>query len=144
MPIKCATAVESLTKKLSSILELVFLGLIIKQPVFLSLTIEFNNLPNSFEVKSSKLFAIVNRVKGLYSSAVILNLLKGKINLSRISSSIFILIILFDFSCSDISNHFISTFKNYLLKIKIQLKKLLDIPSFFLLYKKLILKLKQQ
>ena len=61
----------------------------IKQPVFLSLTIEFNNLPNSFEVKSSKLLAIVNRVKGLYSSAVILNLLKGKINLSRISSSIF-------------------------------------------------------
>ena len=110
MPIKCATAVESFVKKVSSTLELVFLGLIIKQPVFLSLTIEFNNLPSSFEVKSSKLFAIVNRVKGLYSSAVILNLLKGKINLSRISSSIFILIILFDFSCSDISNPFISIF----------------------------------
>ena len=97
MPIKCATAVESFVKKVSSTLELVFLGLIIKQPVFLSLTIEFNNLPSSFEVKSSKLFAIVKRVKGLYSSAVILNLLKGKINLSRISSSIFKLIILFDF-----------------------------------------------
>ena len=97
MPIKCATAVESLTKKLSSTLELVFLGFMIKQPVFLSLTIEFNNLPSLFAVKSSKLFAIVKRVKGLYSSAVILNLLKGKINLSRISSSIFILIILFDF-----------------------------------------------
>ena len=77
-----------MTKKLSSILELVFLGLIIKQPVFLFLTIEFNNLPNSFEVKSSKLFAMVNLVKGLYSSAVKLNLLKGKINLSRISSFI--------------------------------------------------------
>ena len=107
VPIRWATAVESLTKKLPSILELIFLGLIIKQPVFLSLTIEFNNLPNSFEVKSSKLLAIVNRVKGFYSSAVILNLLKGKINLSRISSSIFTLIILFDFSCSDISNPFI-------------------------------------
>ena len=107
MPIKCETAVESLTKKLSSILELVFLGLIIKQPVFLFLKILLINLLNLLEVKSSKLFAIVNLVKGLYSSAVILNLLKGKINLSRISSSIFILIILFDFSCSDISNPFI-------------------------------------
>ena len=93
MPIKWATAVESLTKKLSSILELVFLGLIIKQPVFLFLTIEFNNLPNSFEVKSSKLFAIVNRVKGLYSRAVILNLLKGKISFNKRFYFIFLLFI---------------------------------------------------
>ena len=104
---------------LAYIIGKVALGLIIKQPVFLSLTIEFNNLPNSFEVKSSKLLAIVNRVKGLYSRAVTLNLLKGKINLSRISSSIFILIILFDFSCSDVSNPFIFFIdKNYLIKIK--------------------------
>ena len=122
-----------------------FLGLIIKQPVFLFLTIEFNNLPNSFEVKSSKLFAIVNRVKGLYSRAVILNLLKGKISLSRISSSIFRLIILFDFSCSEISNPFIFfTDKNYLIKIKRQQKKRSDTLSFFLLNKKLIMKLKLQ
>ena len=99
--------VDSLTKKMSLILELMFLGPIIKQPVFLSLTIEFNNIPNWLSVKSSKLFAIVNLVNGLYSSAVISNLLKENISFSIISSSILIFIILFDFSWLVISRPFI-------------------------------------
>ena len=95
--------VESFTIKASSIFELIFFGIITKQPVCLSLTIEFKNLLSSFKVKSSKLFAIVNLVKGLYSRVVTLNLLKGKINLSRISSSIFISIILFDWELEEMS-----------------------------------------
>ena len=97
MPIKCAIAVDNFTRKLSLILELIFFGAIIKQPVFLSLTIELRSLLNLLFVKSSKLFAIVNLVKGLYSRAVISNLLNGNINLSKISSSILISIILFEF-----------------------------------------------
>ena len=62
-----------------------------------TIEIEFKNLLNSFEVMSSKLFAIVNLVKGLYSNAVISNFLKGNISLSRTWSSILIFIILFDF-----------------------------------------------
>ena len=74
----------------------IFFGPIIKQPLSLSLTIELSNLLNLFEVKSSKLLAIVNLVNGLYSKAVISNLLNGNINLSKISSSILISIILFE------------------------------------------------
>ena len=55
----------------------------------------FNSSLSSPEVVSSKAFAIVNLVKGLYSNAVKLNFLNGKINLSIVSSFIFILIILF-------------------------------------------------
>ena len=73
-----------------------FFGPIIKQPVFLSLIIELSNLLNLLEVKSSKLLAIVNLVNGLYYKAVISNLLNGNINLSKISSSILISIILFE------------------------------------------------
>ena len=72
-----------MTKKLSSILELIFLGPIIKQPVSLSLIIEFKSAAIFLKVRSSKLLAKVKRVNGLYSSAVILNLLKGNINLSK-------------------------------------------------------------
>ena len=97
MPIKYAIAVDSLTKKVSLIFGLIFFGPIIKQPVFLSLIIELSNLLNLLEVKSSKLLAIVNLVNGLYSKAVISNLLNGNINLSKISSSILISIILFEF-----------------------------------------------
>ena len=67
-----------------------FFGPIIKQPVFLSLIIELSNLLNLLKVKSSKLLAIVNLVNGLYSKAVISNLLNGNINLSKISFSILI------------------------------------------------------
>ena len=77
-------------------MHLLFFGPIIKQPVFLSLIIELSNLLNLLEVKSSKLFAIVNLVNGLYSRAVISNLLNGNINFSKISSSILISIILFE------------------------------------------------
>ena len=91
-----AIAVDNLTKKISLIFELIFFGPIIKQPVFLSLIIELSNLLNLLEVKSSKLFAIVNLVNGLYSRAVISNLLNGNINFSKISSSILISIILFE------------------------------------------------
>ena len=70
---------------------------ITKHPFFLSFKIESINLANLFEVKSSRLFAKVNLVNGLYSRAEISNLLNGKINLSIISSKISILIILFDF-----------------------------------------------
>ena len=59
-----------------------------------------SNLLNLLKVKSSKLLAIVNLVNGLYSKAVISNLLNGNINLSKISSSILISIILFEFWCS--------------------------------------------
>ena len=54
------------------------------------------NLDNLLLLKSSKLFAIVNLVNGLYSNAVISNLLKGKISLFKISSPISMLIILGD------------------------------------------------
>ena len=64
-----------------------------KQPVFRSLIILLINLDNLLLLKSSKLFAIVNLVNGLYSNAVISNLLKGKISLFKISSPISILII---------------------------------------------------
>ena len=73
-----------------------FLGPIIKQPVSLSLKIEFINFPSFPPVESSNDFASVNLVKGLYSRAVISNYLKGNINLSIISSSILILIILLE------------------------------------------------
>jgi len=53
-------------------------------------------------VKSSKLFAIVKRVKGLSSNAVKSNLLKGNISFSIISFSKSILIILFELLCSEI------------------------------------------
>ena len=88
LPIKYAIAVDNLTKKISLIFELIFFGPIIKQPVFLSLIIELSNLLNLLEVISSKLFAIVNLVNGLYSRAVISNLLNGNINFSKISSLI--------------------------------------------------------
>ena len=91
-------AVDNFTKNLSLILEEIILGPIIKQPVDLSLIIEFISSLSLLFVKSSKLFAIVNLVKGFSSNAVKSNLLKGKINFSIISSSNFILIILFDFS----------------------------------------------
>ena len=61
---------------MSSILGLIFFGPTIKQPVFLSLIIKFNRLPNLLLVKSSKLLAIVNLVNGLNSNAVISNLLR--------------------------------------------------------------------
>ena len=67
-----------------------------KQPVSLSLNIEFINFPSFPPVESSKDFASVNLVKGLYSRAVISNFLKGNISLSIISSSILIFIILFE------------------------------------------------
>ena len=70
----------------------------IKQPESLSLIIEFINMLNLLLVKSSKLFAIVNLVNGLYSSEVISNLLNGNINFFKISSSILMCIILLDFS----------------------------------------------
>ena len=54
----------------------------------------FRNLDNLLLLKSSKLLAIVNLVKGLYSNAVKSNLLKGKINLPIMSSEISIFIIL--------------------------------------------------
>ena len=73
----------------------IFLGPIIKQPVDLSRSIELINLLSLLLVKSSRLFAIVNLVKGFSSNAVKSNLLKGKINFSIISSSNLILIILF-------------------------------------------------
>ena len=88
-------AVDSFTKKISLIFALTFFGPIIKQPVSLSLIIELSNLLNLLEVKLSKLFAIVNLVNGLYSRAVISNLLNGNINFSKISSSILISTILF-------------------------------------------------
>ena len=72
-----------------------FSGPIIRQPVSLFFKVEFNNSLSFPEVVSSKAFAIVNLVKGLYSNAVKLNFLNGKINLSIVSSFIFILIILF-------------------------------------------------
>src|SRR6056300_447609 len=97
LPIKYAIAVDSFTKKISLIFALTFFGPIIKQPVSLSLIIELSSLLNLLEVKSSKLLAIVNRVNGLYSKAVISNLLNGNINFSKISSSILISIILFEF-----------------------------------------------
>ena len=102
LPIKYEIAVDNLTKNVSFIFALIFFGPIIKQPVSLSLIIRFIKSLNLFSVKSSRLFAIVKRVKGLYSRAVISNLLNGKINLSKISYSILISIILFDFSCFDI------------------------------------------
>ena len=83
-------ALDNLTKKVSLILFPILFGSIIKQPVFLSLIIKFKNKLNSLLVKSSRLFAIVNLVNGLYSRVVISNLLKGNINLSIISSSILI------------------------------------------------------
>ena len=76
-------------------------------PVSLSFNTEFIKLLNLFSVKSSKLFAIVNLVNGLYSKAVTSNLWNGKINFSIISSSIFILIILFESWCLEISKPFI-------------------------------------
>ena len=84
------------------------MGPIIKHPVDLSLKISFNNRLNLLSVKSSKLFAIVNLVNGFNSSAVKSNLLKGKISFSIISSSISILIILFELLCSEIVNPEIS------------------------------------
>ena len=103
MPIKCAIAVDNFTKKISSILDINFFGLIMKQPVFLSLIILLRNFDSLFSLKSSRLFAIVNLVNGLYSSAVISNLLKGKISLFNISSLISMLIILLEFSFKLIS-----------------------------------------
>ena len=67
-------AVESFVKNTSSIFLLLLFVLNIAHPVARSFTIEFNKALSLFSVKSSKLFAIVNRVNGLYSSAVILNL----------------------------------------------------------------------
>ena len=72
----------------------------IKQPVDLSLIIEFINLLSLFSVKSSKLLAIVNLVNGFSSNAVKSNLLKGEISFSIISSFNLIFKILFDFSYS--------------------------------------------
>ena len=63
---------------------------------------EFINLLNLLFVRSSKLFAIVKRVKGLSSNAVKSNLLKGNISFSIISFSMSILIILFELLCSEI------------------------------------------
>jgi len=102
VPIKWAIAVDSLTRNLSLIFAVIFLGPITKQPVDLSLMIEFINLLSLLLVKSSKLFAIVNRVKGFNSNAVKSNLLKGNISLSIISFSRSILIILFELLCSEI------------------------------------------
>ena len=65
-------------------------GFMMKQPVFLSLIISLRNFDNLLLLKSSKLFAMVNLVNGLYSNAVISNLLKGKISLLRIRGSFFI------------------------------------------------------
>ena len=83
-------------RKLLSIFLDLFLGPIVKQPVSLSLNIVFINFPSFPPVESSKDFASVNLVKGLYSRAVISNFLKGNISLSIISSSILILIILLE------------------------------------------------
>ena len=74
MPIKCEIAVESFVKKTSFIFLFLLFVLNIVHPVFLSLIIKFKNLLNLFPVKSSRLLAIVNLVKGLYSRAVISNL----------------------------------------------------------------------
>ena len=63
---------------------------------------EFISLLSLLLVKSSKLFAIVKRVKGLSSNAVKSNLLKGNISFSIISFSKSILIILFELLCSEI------------------------------------------
>ena len=67
---------------------MIFLGPITKHPVDLSLIIELINLLSLLFVRSSKLFAIVKRVKGLSSNAVKSNLLKGNISFSIISLSI--------------------------------------------------------
>ena len=67
-----------------------------KHPVFLSLITLLRNFDNLLSLKSSKLLAIVNLVNGLYSRAVISNLLNGKISLFKISSLISILTILED------------------------------------------------
>ena len=75
-----------------------------KHPRFLSLIILFITTPSLFSLKSSKLLAIVNLVKGLYSIAVKSNFLNGKINFSIVSSLIFISIILGDILLVDISN----------------------------------------
>ncbi len=115
--IKCATAVDNFTKKISSIFDINFFGLIIKQPVSLSLIILLSNFDNLLLLKSSRLFAIVNLVNGLYSSAVISNLLNGKISLFNISSVILIFIILLDFSFKLISNPSIfSIISSYLIR----------------------------
>ncbi|SVC31613.1 uncharacterized protein METZ01_LOCUS284467 [marine metagenome] len=74
MPIKCEIDVESFVRKISFIFLFLIFVLNIAQPVFLSLIIKFKNLLNLFPVKSSRLLAIVNLVKGLYSSAVMSNL----------------------------------------------------------------------
>ena len=113
MPIKYATAVDNLTKNLSLIFEEILLGPIMKQPVDLSLIMEFINLLSLFSVKSSKLLAIVNLVNGFSSNAVKSNLLKGKINFSIISSFNLIFKILFDFSCSCTSMPDIFSIRNF-------------------------------
>ena len=71
-------------------------GPIIKHPVFLSLKISFRNLLSLLLVKSSKYFATVNLVKGLYSIAVKSKFLNNFINSLINSSLILILIILFE------------------------------------------------
>ena len=81
---------------MSLVFDEIFLGPIIKQPVDLSRIIEFINLLSLLLVKSSRLFAIVNLVNGLSSSAVRSNLLKGKINFFTISSSNWIFNILLE------------------------------------------------
>ena len=113
-PTKCAIAVESFTKKLWSIFGNKFFGFIMKQPVFLSRMILLINFDSLLLLSSSRLWAIVNLVKGLYSKAVISNLLNGKISLFKISSLISILTILVDLSFSLISNpSIISLLSNY-------------------------------
>ena len=62
-------------------------------------------LLNLLDAVSSKLLAIVNLVNGLYSRAVILNFLNGNANLSIISSSILIFIILLDFRDTKFQTH---------------------------------------
>ena len=88
---------------MSFIFEEIFFGPIIKQPVDLSLIIEFINLLSLLPDKSSKLLAIVNLVNGFSSNAVKSNLLNGNINFSIISSFNLISNILFDCSCFWIS-----------------------------------------
>ena len=67
---------DSLTKKVSSVIEEIFFGLIIKHPVSLSFKTSVIYLLNFFDVISSNAFAIVNLEKGLYSKFKISNFLK--------------------------------------------------------------------
>ena len=58
--------------------------------MFLSLIICLTKWLSLFFDKSSRLFAIVNLVKGLYSRAVISNLLNGKISFSEENKNLYI------------------------------------------------------